>query len=233
MTISNTGQSMLYTPYCRILLNKVLHVPRTKKNLIYVHRLTSDNHVYLEYHPHYFLVTDQMSKKILLHGRCKNGLYPWPSLEQSSSSKCAFMTTRPSSIRWHDRLGHPSMSIISRLVSEGKLVCSQELNKDHLVCDACQQGKSHQLPFPKSSSVSQAPLKFIFLDVWGPAPTSVGRNNYYVSFIDDHSKFTWIYLIRHKSKVFKSFICSKVLLNECSIRKSLLFKQIGEASITS
>jgi hypothetical protein len=82
------------------------------------------------------------------------------------------------------------MSIISRLVSEGKLVCSQELNKDHLVCDACQQGKSHQLPFPKSSSVSQAPLEFIFLDVWGPAPTSVGRNNYYVSFIDDHSKFT-------------------------------------------
>jgi hypothetical protein len=45
----------------------------------------------------------------------------------------------------------------------------------------------------------------IFSDVWGPAPTSVGKNNYYVSFIDDYSKFTWIYLLRHKSKVFSCF----------------------------
>jgi len=45
----------------------------------------------------------------------------------------------------------------------------------------------------------------IFSDVWGPAPTSVGKHNYYVSFIDDYSKFTWIYLLRHKSEVFSCF----------------------------
>jgi histone deacetylase 1/2 len=48
-------------------------------------------------------------------------------------------------------------------------------------------------------------MDLIFSDVWGPAPTSVGRNNYYVSFIDDYSKFTWIYLLRHKSEVFSCF----------------------------
>ena len=39
----------------------------------------------------------------------------------------------------------------------------------------------------------------------GPAPTSVGKNDYYVSFIDDFGKFTWIYLLRHKSEVFQKF----------------------------
>jgi hypothetical protein len=39
----------------------------------------------------------------------------------------------------------------------------------------------------------------------GPAPTWVGKNIYYVSFIDDLSKFTWIYLLHQKSVVFQKF----------------------------
>jgi hypothetical protein len=66
-------------------------------------------------------------------------------------------------------------------------------------------GKSHQLPYPKSNSVSSKPFELVFSDVWGPAPTSVGRHSYYVSFIDDFSKFTWIYLLRFKSEVFQCF----------------------------
>jgi histone deacetylase 1/2 len=53
--------------------------------------------------------------------------------------------------------------------------------------------------------VSTSPLELVISNVWGPAPTSVGRYNYYVSFIDDFSKFTWIYLLRHKSEVFQHF----------------------------
>lgn len=84
------------------------------------------------------------------------------------------------------------------------LPCAREASSDS-VCDACQQAKSHQLPYPKSSSVSSFPLQLVFSDVWGPAPESVGRNKFYVSFIDDYSKFTWIYLLRHKSEVFQRF----------------------------
>jgi hypothetical protein len=73
------------------------------------------------------------------------------------------------------------------------------------LCDACQQAKSHQLPYSRSSSESSVPLELVFSDVWGPAIDSVGRKNYYVSFIDDFSKFTWIYLIKYKSEVFQKF----------------------------
>ena len=56
-----------------------------------------------------------------------------------------------------------------------------------------------------SMSASKFPLELVYSDVWGPTPESVGRKKYYVSFIDDFSKFTWIYLIKFKSEVFQKF----------------------------
>jgi hypothetical protein len=73
------------------------------------------------------------------------------------------------------------------------------------MCNACQQAKSHQLTYPISTSQSRAPLELIFSDVWGPTYDSINKNKYYVSFIDDLSKFTWIYLLKHKSDVLKKF----------------------------
>jgi hypothetical protein len=87
------------------------------------------------------------------------------------------------------RLGHPSMIIVQRVLNNKKLPFSKE-SSSIVVCDACQCAKSHHLPFPTSSSVSKAPLKLVFLDVWGPAPSSVSKHSYYVSFIDDYSKST-------------------------------------------
>lgn len=82
--------------------------------------------------------------------------------------------------------------------------CSSE-SRVGSICDSCQKGKSHQLPYPKSFSQSNFPLELVFSDVWGPACDSFGRNNFYVSFIDDYNKFTWIYLLKHKSDVFQRF----------------------------
>ena len=73
------------------------------------------------------------------------------------------------------------------------------------MCDACQQEKSHQLPYPKSDSLSSAPLDLVSSNVWGPAVDSVGRYKYYVSFIDDYSKFMRIYLLKQKSEVISKF----------------------------
>jgi hypothetical protein len=57
------------------------------------------------------------------------------------------------------------MRIIDRVARENKFPCSSlEYNKES-VCDACQQGKIHWLAFPKSTSVSLAPLDLSFLRV--------------------------------------------------------------------
>ena len=42
-------------------------------------------------------------------------------------------------------------------------------------------------------------------DVWGPALTSVGGFKYYASFLDDYSRFSWIYLLKRKYDVESAF----------------------------
>jgi histone deacetylase 1/2 len=53
--------------------------------------------------------------------------------------------------------------------------------------------------------VSTVPFELVFSDVWGPAP-ALSKHSYYVSFIDDFSKFSWIYLLKKCSDVYQVFL---------------------------
>ena len=58
-------------------------------------------------------------------------------------------------------------------------------------------------------------------DVWGPAQvSSLGGSHYYVTFIDDATRKTWIYYIQNKSNVFDTFNKWKALV-EIETRKKL------------
>ena len=203
MAIDHIVHTTISTPDRDLLLNDVLHVPEATKNLISASKLAIDNDTFVEIHPHFFLVKDLETRRVLLRGRGRRGLYPVRHTG-SDAKKHMLSATKLSSDRWHPRLGHPSPLIVSKIISKNNLPCANSFNKDS-VCDACQKGKSHQLPYPKSISESKFPLELVFSDVWGPAVETVGRKKYYVSFIDDYSKYSWIYLLKKRSEVFQVF----------------------------
>jgi hypothetical protein len=73
MQITHVGHSTLYTPH-NLSFKNVLHVPSSHKNLVSIHHFTHDNHVFIEYHPHFFLVKDPFMRRILLQSRCRGGM---------------------------------------------------------------------------------------------------------------------------------------------------------------
>ena len=166
--IKHIGQSTVSTYDRDLHLKNILHVPQSSKSLLSAHRLAFDNNAFVEIHPNSFFIKDQATRRTLLQGRCRRGLYSLSSIP-SSSSKQVLGVIKPSSERWHARLGHPSLAIVKKIISQNKLLCSSDFDNDS-VCDACQKGKSHQLPYPKSFSESSAPLELIFSDVWGSCP---------------------------------------------------------------
>ena len=75
------------------------------------------------------------------------------------------------------------------------------------VCSSCQMGKQHKEPLPENSIWRASErLQLVHIDVCGPKQTkSMNKNKYFVLFVDDMTRMTWIYFIRNKSQVFDVF----------------------------
>ena len=79
---------------------------------------------------------------------------------------------------------------------------------DFEVCIECINGKTtneRKLGAERAKDI----LELIHTDIWGPFPTvSWNGQRYFITFIDDYSRYGYIYLIHEKSQaldVFKSF----------------------------
>ena len=73
-------------------------------------------------------------------------------------------------------------------------------------CIGCQLEKFSAFPFNRSVFVSSCPFDLIHYDVWGPSPAPTkGGSRYYVSFIDDYTRYCWVYLMKHRYEFFKIY----------------------------
>jgi hypothetical protein len=109
MRIHNIGHAILPTPsFKQLELKKILHVPQARINLLSMSKLSQDNNVFIELHPHDLFVKDLDTKEPILRGRCHGGLYEIkaPVIKQALSS------IKVSHDMWHSRLGHPASQVI-------------------------------------------------------------------------------------------------------------------------
>jgi hypothetical protein len=164
LQILNTGHSTINSVDRPLALRNVLHVPDISKHLLSVHKFTQDNDVFFEFHPTYFSIKDRQTKRRLLEGQSKNGLYPLPS-SAVNHLKHALLSRPITRVDWHARLGHPSSQVVNSILHVNNISCPKQLESS--VCNACQLAKSHQLPYNSSVHRSTCPLELIFSDVWG------------------------------------------------------------------
>ena len=115
----------------------------------------------------------------------------------------AAVSSIPSLALWHARLGHAFSSRVQQLTSRGLLGSVSTENFD---CVACQLGKQLALPFNSSESISTDIFDLIHSDVWGPSPiSSIGGSRYFVVFVDDYSRYSWIFYMKHRSELLQVY----------------------------
>lgn len=87
------------------------------------------------------------------------------------------------------------MNTIKKVLNFHNIPLSGQNGVSYL-CDACQFGKAHALPFTKSNSRTFKPLYLVHTDLWGLAPiVFVDGYQYYICFVDDYNRFNWVYYL--------------------------------------
>lgn len=78
---------------------------------------------------------------------------------------------------------------------------------DSFHCDVCQFAKSHRATYSLSDTRSVEPFDLVHSDVWGPSSISnISGAKWYVTFIDDYTRVTWVFLMKDKFGVYQLFV---------------------------
>lgn len=109
--IIDTSSVFLPTPSQTFHLHDVLVVPKIKRNHISIYlnfaiQFSSDS----------FFVRDLRTGATFLRGKAKGGVYEWPSISLLTSFS-TLTGVESQFIDWHHRLGHPSESVQSFIIS--------------------------------------------------------------------------------------------------------------------
>ena len=125
---------------------------------------------------------------------------------------------------WHRRYGHLGSRNLEKLAID-KLVngFNYDPSRDISFCQACVDGKFHRSQFPTTGGKrAKEPLELIHSDVCGKIQTpSVGGGYYFLTFIDDSTRYVWVYILKNNIQVFEKFVQWKALvenLHGCKIK---------------
>ena len=196
------------SPCAGLSLHNVLHVPKLSYNLLSISKITHELNCKAIFLPDSVSFQDLSSGRMIGTARHSRGLYlldddtSSSSIPRTSLLSSYFTTSEQDCMLWHFRLGHPNFQYMKHLFPH--LFSKVEMTT--LSCDVCIQAKQHRVSFPSQPYKPTQPFTLVHSDVWGPSKitTSSGKR-WFVTFIDDHTRLTWVYLITDKSEVSSMF----------------------------
>lgn len=195
-----------------ITLKDVLYIPEARVNLLSVRKMEIAGLKIVFANGKVFA---EKSSKLIAVGSRRGKLYEMNFRRESENeekSSLYFCGRIPKSFElWHRRYGHLSaknLSVLARNNMVSGLDFGNVNNTDvEAVCESCIAGKQTREPFSsREERRSKEVLDLVHSDVCGPVtPVGVNGERYFVSFIDDCSRFTVVFLMRSKDQVADKF----------------------------
>lgn len=178
-------------------LSDVLYVPELNGNLVSISRL-GDANINVNFDKERATLIN--NEEVIGTAKRKNDVYT-----MYENKMCLYTTNETTSEIWHKRLGHPTPNESNRLAKLYEIKSNSANDKSCETCNICNIRRKN---FPKTTnSRRNSCLELIHTDVIGPInPISRGGNRYVITFTDDFSRYSEVYMIKHKSDALSKFI---------------------------
>ena len=128
----------------------------------------------------------------------KNGLY-------TLNDEKVFITTESSADthRWHSRFAHLSTKMITYMSNNG-IVEGLDLKSSTTTnaCTPCNLANLRRNSFKKVQHEINA-LDIIHSDICGPFEPTLGGKKYFLSLIDEKTRFKWVFLIKTRDETYE------------------------------
>lgn len=188
--VANKGYNVVFKQnMCFITINNQVIAYAISEDGLYELKTTSDeNVIYLSVENAYHTIDDTV-----INNECKN-------------KNCI--------VKWHKRLGHRDFNALKQIQNEN-LVNGIEMKmcKHDLTCTVYSKSKLMQILYPIQSKYrSKEVLELVHTDLCGPFEiNTLGGKIYFLIFVDDYSRFTFIYLLKNKDETaskIKEYVAS-------------------------
>jgi len=176
-----------------IKLKDTMHVPALRNNLVSVSTIIDNG--YTVVFDKYRARIKRKDGSIALTATKKNQLYVVDKINNSAAVTCDVSEDKMT--RWHQRNGHLNIPDLKNLkMTEMVKDIDFTIKTDKFQCEICNQNKIHTQPFKPSKNRENGILNLIHSDICGPMNVeSLGGSRYFVTFIDDFSRYTEIIML--------------------------------------
>jgi len=179
------------------VISNVFYLPEFKYNLMSVSKLTKELDCSVTFFPNFCVLQELYNGKVRVVGKEAGCLYTQSSGGDEKNTALTVAQVPSDMELWHQRLGHVSSVVLAKML---------DLNINSMCkvskCFVCLYAKQTRLTFPSSSIKSCTNFDLIHVDLWGPYNTSIfDGNKYFLTIVDDFSRMTWLFLLKHKFDV--------------------------------
>lgn len=185
-------------------LTNVLYVPDLKSNFISIKKLTNKGY---EVHFYNQKADIQINGKTIATSNIKNELF---KLQVDQINAVEEVLNKKGCIHYFHRVfSHRNVESIKRMLNE-KLVTGIELKTNcncQSECEICIKSKLTRKPFVKEKhKITKRILDLVHTDLCEMRTLTHSKLKYVLTFIDDYSRYTKIYLLREKSETKKKLM---------------------------
>ena len=183
------------------ILKDVLYVPNIQNNLFSLPAIT-DKGIPVSFNKNACEIIIGCKKVVKGHKYGKS--FKLDVLSNYDLCQLAKSDTKPK--LWHKHYGHLGYENLKMLKSKN-MVNGINVDVNKLPCKGCALGKQHRNSFPKTSdNLTKQLLETVHSDVCGLMNVdSIVGSNYFVTFIDDFSRYTTVFTMKNKNEVFAKF----------------------------